>query len=136
MNIHISTDNNRLQTEVIVAMLQASYWANGRSRATILKSLAHSSNFGVYQNEQMIGFARVVTDYAVFAYLCDVVVLPESRGHGVGKKLMQAVLEHPELQGLRHFLLATQDAHGLYAQYGFEPLPNPERWMHKFNPDV
>jgi GNAT superfamily N-acetyltransferase len=135
MNI-ISTDNNLLQTDVIFAMLEASYWASGRSRAVILKSLAHSLNFGAYQNGQMIGFARVVTDYAVFAYLCDVVVLEGFRGHGVGKQLMQAVLAHPDLQGLRRFMLATRDAHGLYAQFGFEVLSNPERWMHKFKQDA
>jgi GNAT superfamily N-acetyltransferase len=134
--IEVSTDDNRLQTEVIFSMLEASYWASGRSRATILKSLAHSLNFGAYAGGQMIGFARVVTDYAVFAYLCDVVVLEGFRGQGVGKLLMQAVLKHPDLQGLRRFLLATRDAHGLYAQFGFEPLSNPKRWMHKFNRDA
>jgi GNAT superfamily N-acetyltransferase len=134
--LEISTDNNRLQTATIFSMLENSYWANKRPRATILKSLQHSLNFGAYQDGQMIGFARVVTDYAVFAYLCDVVVLEAFQKQGVGKKLMQAVLEHPDLQGLRRFLLATRDAHGLYAQFGFEPLSNPERWMHKFNHDV
>lgn len=133
--LEISTDNNRLQTEIIFAMLENSYWASGRSRAAILKSLAHSLNFGAYQNGQMIGFARVVTDYAVFAYLCDVVVLEAYRGQGVGKLLVAAVLEHPDLQTLHRFMLATRDAHGLYAGFGFEPLNNPERWMHKFNPD-
>jgi GNAT superfamily N-acetyltransferase len=136
MNIIISTDNNLLQTDVIFAMLEASYWASKRPRAVILKSLAHSLNFGAYQNGQMIGFARVVTDYAVFAYLCDVVVLEAFRGQGVGKQLMQAVHEHPDLQGLRRFMLATRDAHGLYAQFGFEPLSYPERWMHKYRQDV
>jgi GNAT superfamily N-acetyltransferase len=136
LNIILSTNNNLLQTDVIFAMLENSYWANKRSRAVILKSLVHSLNFGAYQNGQMIGFARVVTDYSVFAYLCDVVVLEGFRGQGVGKQLMQAVLAHPDLQGLRRFMLATRDAHGLYAQFGFEPLSNPERWMHKYRLDV
>ncbi len=133
MNLIISTDNNLLHTETIFKMLENAYWSKNRSRATILKSLAHSLNFGAYHNSQMIGFARVVTDYAVFAYLCDVVVLEAYRGQGVGKTLMQAVLEYPDLQGIRRFMLATQDAHGLYAQFGFEVLKTPEKWMERFD---
>jgi GNAT superfamily N-acetyltransferase len=133
MNITISTDNNLLNTETIFKLLETAYWSKNRSRATILKSLAHSLNFGAYFNGQMIGFARVVTDYAVFAYLCDVIVLEAYQGQGVGKAFMKAVLEYPDLQGIRRFMLATQDAHGLYAQFGFEVLKNPEKWMERFD---
>ena len=133
MNITISTDNHLLHTETIFKMLETAYWSKNRSRATILKSLAHSLNFGAYQNGQMIGFARVVTDYAVFAYLCDVVVIEAYQGQGVGKALMQAVLEYPDLQGIRRFMLATRDAHGLYQQFGFVPLNTPENWMERFD---
>ena len=133
MNFTISTDNHLLHTETIFKMLETAYWSKNRSRATILKSLAHSLNFGAYHNGQMIGFARVVTDYAVFAYLCDVVVLEAYRGQGVGKTLMQAVLEYPDLQDIRRFMLATRDAHGLYQQFGFEALDKPEKWMERFN---
>ncbi len=129
----ISTDNNLLDTNTIFKLLEHSYWANQRSRATILKSLAHSLNFGVYQDQQMIGFARVVTDYAVFAYLCDVAVLEAYQGQGVGKALMHAILEHPELQGIRRFMLATKDAHALYAQFGFSALTAPEKFMERFD---
>ena len=133
MNITISTDNNLLNTETIFQMLGSAYWSKNRSRATILKSLAHSLNFGAYLNGQMIGFARVVTDYAVFAYLCDVIVLEAYQGQGVGKALMNAVLLHSELQGIRRFMLATKDAHGLYKQFGFEAISTPEKWMERFD---
>jgi predicted N-acetyltransferase YhbS len=131
--ITISTDNNLLDTETIFKLLEKAYWSKNRSRATILKSLAHSLNFGAYQNGQMIGFARVVTDYAVFAYLCDVIVLKAYQGQGIGKALMSAICEHPELQGIRRFMLATKDAHGLYKQFGFVPLNAPEKWMERFD---
>ena len=133
MNFIISTDNRLLNTETIFKLLENAYWSKNRSRATILKSLAHSLNFGVYQDGQMIGLARVVTDYAVFAYLCDVVVLEVYQGQGVGKALMQAICDHPELQAIRRFMLATKDAHGLYKQFGFEALGNPEKWMERFD---
>ncbi len=134
--ISISTDNNLLNTNTIFQMLEHSYWAQKRSRATILKSLNHSLNFGVYQDTHMIGFARVVTDYATFAYLCDVVILEAYQGQGIGKTLMQTILEHPELQGIRRFMLATRDAHGLYAQFGFTPLSAPEKFMERFDPNA
>lgn len=132
----ISTDPARLQPEVIVAALAESYWANQRSREVIERSLEHSLCFGVYRGADQVGLARVVTDYATFAYLCDVFILPSERGHGLGKWLMQTVMTHPELQGLRRWMLATRDAHGLYAQYGFTALPAPERWMERFDPNA
>jgi GNAT superfamily N-acetyltransferase len=126
----ISTDPARLDRDAIVAFLSTeSYWARGRSRAAIERSIDHSLCFGVFRESEQVGFARVVTDYAVFAYLCDVFVTREHRGHGIGKALVRAVVDHPDLQGLRWFLLATSDAHGLYTRFGFEPLANPERFL-------
>ena len=125
----ISDDPDRLDVGLIHEFLAASYWAKGRSRETVERSIAHSLCFGVYHRGQQVGFARVVSDRAVFAYLMDVFVLPEHRGRGVGKSLIRAVLSHPDLQGLRLFALRTRDAHGLYAQFGFGPLPDPESLM-------
>ncbi len=129
----VSTDPNKLQLEAIAAFLSTSYWAHQRSVATIRRSLEGSLCFGVYQSDAQIGLARVVTDYAAFAYLCDVYILESYRGLGLGKWLMQTVLEHPDLQGIRRFMLATRDAHQLYAQYGFAPLEHGERFMERFD---
>jgi len=128
----ISTDPARLDLEAIYAYLSRSYWANGRAKATVAKSLQHSLCFGLYEHERQIGLARVVSDYATFAYLCDVYVLEEFQGRGLGKWLMQTVMAHPELQGLRRWSLATRDAHGLYQQYGFTALQAPDKWMERF----
>ncbi len=100
------------------------------------RSIQHSLCFAAYLDGRQIGFARVVTDYATFAYVADVFVVPEHRGRGISKLLLRAILEHPELQGLRRFLLATHDAHGLYAQFGFQPLAHPEHFMTVHKPDV
>jgi GNAT superfamily N-acetyltransferase len=131
----ISTDPGRLDIQVIHEFLRSSYWAEGRSRSVVERSIEHSLCFGVYVGDRQIGFARVVSDRAVFAYLMDVFVVPEFRGQGISKALMRAVLEHPDLQGLRMFLLGTRDAHGLYAQFGFQPLAEPTRWMAIHNPN-
>lgn len=130
----ISDDPDRLQLEVIVDYLARAYWSNQRTRAVIEKSLKHSLCFGVYDQDQQIGFARVVSDHATFAYLADVFILESHQGHGLGKWLVQTILEHPDLQGLRRWILATRDAHGLYGQFGFTALENPERYMTKFDP--
>jgi GNAT superfamily N-acetyltransferase len=130
----ISDEPERLQLEVIVDYLARAYWSNQRPRVVIEKSLKHSLCFGVYEQDQQIGFARVVSDYATFAYLADVFILESHQGHGLGKWLVQTILEHPELQGLRRWILATRDAHGLYAQFGFTVLENPDRYMTKFDP--
>ncbi len=130
----ISTDAEKLQLEVIVGFLAQAYWSSNRGRELILRSLEHSINFGLYEAEAQIGFARVITDYATFAYLCDVFVLESHRGHGLGKWLMSVVTGHPDLAHLRRFMLATRDAHGLYAQFGFMALGAPDRWMERFQP--
>ncbi len=131
----ISTEVQKMDVEAIYAYLSRSYWAEGRTKATVEKSLQHSLNFGVFTVEgAQIGFARVITDYATFAYLADVFILEEHRGKGLSKWLMETIMAHPELQGLRRWSLATRDAHGLYAQFGFTPLPKPEIWMQIFDP--
>ena len=132
MNIHesqrgeysISTDIRRLDLDVIYEFLSNSYWATGRSLETIIKSIQNSLPFGLYKLDQQIGFARVVTDYSTFAYIADVFVLPEHRGHGLGVWLMEEVISHPELQGFRRWLLVTRDAHELYRRFGFEESTN------------
>ena len=125
----VSTDPARLDIGLIHGYLQTAYWASGRRRGVVERSIRNSLCFGVYREGRQVAFARVVSDRAVFAYLMDVFVIPEFRGRGIAKWLMQSVLGHPELQNLRIFLLATRDAHGLYAQFGFRPLVSPERWM-------
>jgi GNAT superfamily N-acetyltransferase len=125
----ISTDPARLDLDVTYSYLTRSYWAAGRSREQVARSLAHSLCFGLYAGDAQIGLARVISDYATFAYLCDVFVLEEYRGHGLGIWLIGAVVDHPDLRGLRQFLLATRDAHGLYAKHGFTPISAPEKWM-------
>jgi GNAT superfamily N-acetyltransferase len=125
----ISTDPARLDATAIHAYLNRSYWASGRPLASVELSLRHSLNFGVYHGDIQVGLARIVTDYALFAYLCDVYILEEHRGHGLGKWLIETMLNDPALQYVRRFMLATRDAHGLYAQFGFEPFAKPEIWM-------
>ncbi|MFY2563275.1 GNAT family N-acetyltransferase [Corallococcus terminator] len=133
----ISDDSARIDVDVVHGYLTRSYWSPGISRALVEKGLRHSLVFGVYGADgAQVGYARVVTDRMSFAYLCDVFILETQQGKGLGKWLMQAVFAHPDLQGLRRFLLATRDAHGLYAQYGFTPLKNPDRFMERHDPDV
>ncbi len=108
---------------------QDAYWSQGMPRAVFDTAIANSTTFAAYTGEQLAGFARVVTDGATFAWLCDVFVLPEHRGNGVSKILMDAVMARRDLKVVRNFLLATRDAHGLYAKYGFAPVAEPGRWM-------
>lgn len=131
-DIDISCDRDRLDVALIHEFLRTSYWAAGRSREIVERSIANSLCFGAYSGGKQIAFARVITDRAVFAYLADVFVVPELRGRGVAKALMAAILAHPELQGLRTFLLGTRDAHGLYARFGFGPVPEPQRLMGRY----
>jgi GNAT superfamily N-acetyltransferase len=133
-DFEISTDRARIDVTLVHEFLRTSYWAEGRHRSVVERSIEHSLCFGVYHGRQQVAFARVVSDRAVFAYLMDVFVVPEFRGRGISKALMRAVLDHPDLQNLRLFLLATRDAHGLYERFGFRPLAEPERWMAIRNP--
>ncbi len=131
----ISTDKSRVDIERVHDFLSnSSYWAQGRSLETVRRSIENSVVFGVYCNDQQVGFARVVTDYATFAWLCDVFILESFRGNALGKWMIETVVSHPELQNLRLWLLATRDAHGLYQQYGFKVVEEPGRWMTKRSP--
>jgi N-acetylglutamate synthase and related acetyltransferases len=133
----ISTEKPRLQTAVIYRFLsEDSYWAKTRTPDQMNRAIENSLCFGVYQGDEQVGFARVVSDFATFAYFGDVFILEGHRGHGLGKWLMETVVAHPDLQGLRRWLLATKDAHGLYSQFGFDTLRFPERWMEYTSPDA
>ena len=133
----ISTDRNRLQIDAIYKFLsEDSYWAQNRTKEQTITAIKNSLPFGVYKGENQIGFARVVTDYATFAYLGDVYILEEFRGQGLSKWLMETIVNHPELQGFRRWVLATRDAHTLYEKFGFHELVHPERWMEKPAPDA
>jgi len=125
----ISSDSSSMDVDAVHAYLTRSYWAEGISRELVAKAIEGSLCFGLFHGEPQIGFARVVTDRATFAYLCDVYVLEEHRGRGLGTCLMEAVTAHHDLQGLRRFLLATRDAHGLYRKLGFTPVARPEIFM-------
>jgi GNAT superfamily N-acetyltransferase len=128
--IEISTDRARMDVDTIHRYLaEDSYWAANIPRDVVERSIANSLCFGAFDGDVQVGFARAITDYATFAYLADVFVLPSHRGRGIGKRLMETVLAHPELRGLRRWHLVTRDAHALYAQFGFVPLEAPERHM-------
>jgi GNAT superfamily N-acetyltransferase len=128
----VDTDKRRLDVDMIYHYLRESYWAKNIPRALLERSIENSFCFGVYVGDRQAGFARVITDYATFAYVSDVFVLEEFRGQGLSKLLMETMLNHPELQGLRRWCLATRDAHGLYAQYRFTPLVKPEAFMERY----
>jgi GNAT superfamily N-acetyltransferase len=130
----ISTDASRLDLGVIHAFLSTSYWAAGVPEDIVRRSVENSLVFGVYRGEEQVGFARVVTDYATFAYLADVFVLEAHRGRGLGKWLIEVVLSHPDLRGLRRWMLATGDAHELYRKYGFAELARTETFMEIHSP--
>lgn len=133
----IDTDRSRLQVDVIQAFLRdESYWARERTLEQTKTAIENSICFGLYLGERQIGFARVVSDKATFAYVGDVFVIEEFRGRGLSKWLMQVIVEYPELQGLRRWVLATRDAHGLYRQFDFAELRFPERWMEKTAPNA
>ena len=134
--ICISDDKSLLQPALIHQFLTNSYWAKDIPLATVLRSIENSICFGVYDGQQQIGFARVVSDKSTFAYLADVFILEAYRGKGLSKRLIKYILDHPALQGLRRWMLATRDAHDLYAKFGFQPMEIPERWMEKHMPGV
>ena len=132
----VSDEAARLDRDVIERFLTGSYWAKNIPSATLDKSLRNSLCFALLEGERQIGFARVVSDRATIAYLADVFVLPEFRGRGLAKWLLTCVLAHPELQGLRRWVLATRDAHGLYRKLGFTPLKRPDIFMERHDPNV
>jgi len=132
----ISTDPDRLDVDAVWAWLRESYWTPGIPRAAVERGIRGSIAFGIYEGPRQVGFARVITDRASFAYLADVFVDPGARGRGLSRWLMEVIAAHPELQGLRRFLLATRDAHGLYAKHGFRPLAHPEYFMEIHRPNT
>jgi len=132
----VSTDRAQLDLDLIHQFLTRSYWAKGIPRDVMERSLENSLCFGVFERSQQIGFARVITDYATYAYLGDVFVLETHRSRGVGKFLMECILRHPQLKNLRRWTLITRDAQPLYAKFGFTGLARPERFMELHNPRV
>lgn len=133
----ISTDPQRLDLDVIYNFLTNCYWAKGIPREIVAHSIEHSLCFGIYDGSgAQIGFARVITDFATIAYLGDVFVLASYRGRGLGKWMMECIMQHPKLQELRRWILLTRDAHGLYKQFGFTPLKSADRYMELYRPDV
>ena len=135
-DFRISTDKNKIDVDCVHNFLRKSYWAENIPKDVVERSIRGSLCFGVYEGEKQIGFARVITDEATFAYLCDVFVDEAYRGKGLSKRLLQTIVDYPTLQDLRRFMLATRDAHGLYEQFGFVPLTFADRWMHVHKPDA
>ena len=132
----ISTDPKRLDIDAIHGYLSRSFWAEGIPKDIVARSVASSLCFGLYHERSQIGLARVITDRATFAYLCDVYVLEEHRAHGLGKWLIAGVMAHPDLQGLRRFHLVTRDAYGLYSRFGFRTVTSPDHHMEIFRPGM
>jgi GNAT superfamily N-acetyltransferase len=130
----ISTDKSRLDIDAICDFLTRAYWAKGRPRERTERALENSLVFGLYDGTRQIGLARVVSDHAIFAYLCDVFIHEDYRASGLGKWLIETVMSHPDLQGLRRWTLATRDAHGLYRQFGWDALKDPDGWMEILKP--
>jgi GNAT superfamily N-acetyltransferase len=132
----ISTNRQRLDMEMLHAYLASSYWASGMPRTVLERGIENSLTFGIYREDAQVGFARVITDLATYAYLSDVFVLEEYRGQGLSKWLMECILAHPDLQGLRRFALFTRDAQGLYERYGFAPSRSPSTYLERWTPNV
>jgi GNAT superfamily N-acetyltransferase len=132
----VSTDPARIDVTAVHAYLARSHWAAGISRELVAKSIARSLCFGLFHADRQIGFARVITDEATFAYLADVYVLEEYRRRGLATWMIERVVNDPRLQGLRRFVLVTRDAHGLYAKFGFTAVAHPERYMEKWQADI
>ena len=129
--IEISTDKTKLQISVIHQFLTETYWAKGRTIGEVKTSIQHSFCFGVYSDNKQIGFARVATDYVVYAYIMDVFILPKYRGNGYSKLLMSTINAQPQLQNCKIWMLKTSDAHNLYKQFGFTELKHPEKLMER-----
>ncbi len=132
----ISTDVSRFDLDAIHAFLSQTYWSKGIPRHTVERAIANSLCFGVFHGNAQVGFARVITDRATFAYLADVYLLEAHRGLGLSTRLLEAIQNHPDLQGLRRVMLATRDAHGLYGKFGFKALAAPDRMMEIHVPDA
>jgi len=132
----VSSEPGRLDLVAVHRYLASSYWSPGLPMDVLKRSVAGSLCFGVYCGVEQVGFARIITDRATFAYLCDVYILEAHRGRGLGRWLMEVIVSHPALQGLRRFVLVTRDAHNLYARFGFRPLLRPEAYMELYRPDV
>jgi GNAT superfamily N-acetyltransferase len=132
----VTTDPSRLNVDVIYGYLNRSYWAECIPRDIVERSIRGSLCFGAYRGDAQIGFARVISDRATYAYIADVFVLEPFRGDGVGKLLLQCIMSHPDLQHLRRWSLLTRDAHGLYRPFGFDAPRHPERYMEISNPDI
>jgi len=135
-NYLISTDRRRLDRSVVHRFLEGSYWAKGIPRETVDRCIENSLCFGLYDGDCQIGFARIISDFSTFAYLADVFVLEAARGRKLGVWLIETIMGHPQLQGLRRWMLATADAHGLYRKFGFTKLSRPERIMEIVDPDI
>jgi GNAT superfamily N-acetyltransferase len=131
-DLEVSSDPHRIDFDVVFDFLSTSYWAHDRPRDVVERSIRNSLAFGAYTAGRQVGFGRVVTDRAVFGYLADVFVVPEFRGRGISKALMRAILGHPDVAGLKMLLLRTRDAHGLYTQFGFAPLPSPDEMLIRY----
>ena len=132
----LTTDPDAVDVAAVHAFLHESYWARGVPLDVVRRSLEHSLSFTLLRDQRLVGFARVITDYATFAYVTDVFVLPAFRGQGLAAWMMTCILAHPELQGFRRWCLATRDAHNVYARVGFARTSIPERWMEKLDPHV
>jgi GNAT superfamily N-acetyltransferase len=135
-DFEISTDPARVDVRMVHEFLTNSYWAKGIPIATVRLSIENSICFAVYHGRQQVGFARIISDLATFAYLADVFIVPDYRSRGLSRWLMECIVSHPDLQGLRRWMLATQDAHGLYAKFGFTAIRNPERWMERHESEI
>ncbi|WP_282080990.1 GNAT family N-acetyltransferase [Aquimarina algiphila] len=131
MSIVISTDNEKLDIDFIHQFLTHSYWAEGRTKEEVSISMKNCLNFGIYLNKKQIGFARVLTDYTAFGYLMDVFITEEHRGSGYAKLMMKAIMDHPDLQNIKRWMLATHDAHSLYKKFGFSAIEDPSKLMGK-----
>ena len=132
----ISTDPARIQLDVVHGYLRNAYWCKGISIDVVRDSISHSLPFGLYKEETQIGFARVISDFSTIAYLGDLFIIDNYQGAGLGKWLTESIMAHPDLQGLRRWILLTLDAHGLYEQYGFTKIKSPERWMERWDSKV
>jgi GNAT superfamily N-acetyltransferase len=132
----VSTDRALIDIEVVFEVLTNSYWANGIGREILVRSIENALCFGIYKGREQVGFARVISDFATYAYIGDLFIVESHQGRGLGKFLMESILKHPQLQGLRRWSLVTRDAHGLYEKFGFGALKKPENYMEIMNPDV